>query len=242
MNSMQLVKFDVLSILKSPLTYIAILLGAAPALMVTMIIVNQGHQVDADIILSALKWFFSIIGMLFVVKTITRDNGQGTIQLYLNSVRNRLHYLVAKTVSIALISVGITGIVLLITYLVQWSTKGADLPTSTTWQLLAFYLLLFLIYGLLLFLINLFVQKPSLVFTLGIMLLLVYPIVTPFIPLIPQIGGKIMTALDYIPFGYLTAKTLGDTITFTTAQWIINIVSLVVLVIGNALLIMKKDI
>ncbi|MCS4486936.1 phenol-soluble modulin export ABC transporter permease subunit PmtD [Staphylococcus americanisciuri] len=242
MNSMQLVKFDVLSILKSPLTYIAIVLGTAPAVGITMIMVAQDIDVEAYVILSVLKWFFSIIGMLFVVKTITRDSGQGTIQLYLNSVRNRLSYLIAKTVSIVFISLIVTGVVLLVTYLVQWSINGMGLKTSVTWQLFIFYLMLFLIYGLLLFLINLFVQKSSLVFSLGILLLLVYPIVTPFIPFIPQIGEKIMEALGYIPIGYLTEKTLSDDITFTNVQWLINIASLAVLMIGNALLITKKDI
>ncbi|KIX90494.1 membrane protein [Staphylococcus microti] len=242
MNPLQLVKFDILSILKSPLTYIAILLGALPVTVVVGIVVANGDEVDPNMIVTFEKWFFSIIGLLFVVKTLTRDSSQGTIQLYLNNQRNRINYLITKTCSILFVSVFITGVVLLVAYVVQWTTKGGNLEGKTPWLLLIFYVMLFLIYGLLLFMINLVVQKAAFVYTLGMFLLLFIPMVSPFVPLIPQIGPKIMEALNYIPIGYLTQKTLGDDFTFTTSQWLINAGSMIVLLAGNALLITKKDI
>lgn len=103
-------------------------------------------------------------------------------------------------------------------------------------------MILFFVYGLLLFLINLIVQKPALVYTLGILLLLLLPVVKPFIPLIPEIGDNIQDSLKYIPFSYLSDKTLGNGVTFTNWQWVINVGSIVVLWLANLALIAKKDI
>ena len=43
---------------------------------------------------------FLFFGLLVVIKTITRDYSQGTIQLYMNKVKNRVGYVIAKTISI----------------------------------------------------------------------------------------------------------------------------------------------
>ncbi|MGV3244387.1 phenol-soluble modulin export ABC transporter permease subunit PmtD [Staphylococcus sp. 11261D007BR] len=242
MNSLQLVKFDMISVLKSPLTYIAILLGVLPLVITVAIMVANDTDVDANTMFEVAKWFFSLIGLLFVIKTITRDSSQGTIQLYLNNTKNRVGYFIAKCISIIFIAVFTTVVVLIITYLIQIFTEGKNLETESIWELLVFYLMLFLIYGLLLFLINLFVQKPSLVFTLGILLLLILPVVKPFIPLIPEIGDNIQKSLKYIPISYLSDKSLEGNLTFTNWQWFINIAAIVVLFIANLGSIVKKDI
>ncbi|QLK86439.1 hypothetical protein [Staphylococcus sp. 17KM0847] len=242
MSSLQLIKYDIISILRSPLTYLAILLGALPIAIIAVILVQNDTPIEGDQILTVSKWFFSMVGLLFVIKTITRDSGQGTIQLYLNNVRNRIGYFIAKFCSILFIALFTTGIVLLMTYVVQWTTDGTDFKTKYIGELLIFYLILFLVYGLLLFLINLIIQKPSLVFTLGILLLLMLPVVTPFIPLIPEIGDDIQKSLKYIPISYLSDKTLDTDMTFSNWQWFINAMSIIVLTIANAILIIKKDI
>lgn len=242
MNSLQLVKFDMISVLKSPLTYIAILLGVLPLVITVAIMVANDTDVDANTMFEVAKWFFSLIGLLFVIKTITRDSSQGTIQLYLNNTKNRVGYFIAKCIFIIFIAVFTTVVVLIITYLIQIFTEGKNLETESIWELLVFYLMLFLIYGLLLFLINLFVQKPSLVFTLGILLLLILPVVKPFIPLIPEIGDNIQKSLKYIPISYLSDKSLEGNLTFTNWQWFINIAAIVVLFIANLGSIVKKDI
>ncbi len=242
MRILQLVKFDMISILKSPLTYLAIILGVAPLITTMAILVTHDKPVNANTLFSVGKWFFSLIGLLFVIKTITRDSGQGTIQLFLHHYRNRVGYFIAKCCSIALISIITTAVVLIVTYLIQWTTKGEELNNQNTWKLLVFYLILFFVYGLLLFLINLIVQKPALVYTLGILLLLILPVMKPFIPLIPVIGDDIQKSLKYIPFSYLSEKSLDSGLTFSNWQWFINAASIVVLFIANFLLISKKDI
>ncbi|PWZ93594.1 hypothetical protein DD924_19400, partial [Staphylococcus pseudintermedius] len=161
---------------------------------------------------------------------------------FLNQTQSRIGYFIAKTLSIIFISIFTTAVVVLVTYLIQWSTDGKDLDNDQSWKLLVFYLILFFVYGLLLFLINLIVQKPALVYTLGILLLLLLPVVKPFIPLIPEIGDNIQDSLKYIPFSYLSDKTLGNGVTFTNWQWVINVGSIVVLWLANLTLIAKKDI
>ena len=242
MNIAQLIKYDLISILKSPLTYIALLLGIAPLAITIGILIGNHKDVDPGTMFSVAKWFFSLIGLMFVIKTITRDTSQGTIQLFINNVRNRVSYFVAKFVSIILISILMSGVVILVTYIISWTTKGPDFDSKNIWELIVFYLILFLVYGLLLLLINLFVQKPSLVFTLGILLLLLLPVVKPFVPLIPEIGDDINKALKYIPFSYLSEKSMNDGLDFTHWQWFINIASIVVLFIANLFVISKRDI
>ena len=124
MNIFQLVKHDIISIVKSPLTYLALILTFIPLIGVTALINQQMHKVDANTIMSAGSWFFSIVGLLFVIKTITRDIGQGTIQLYLNKVSNRIKYFIAKVISIIFITLLMTGILDLFVFIVQSATKG----------------------------------------------------------------------------------------------------------------------
>ena len=69
-----------------------------------------------------------------------------------------------------------------------------------------FYLIFFLFFGLFLLLITLIVEKPAVIFTLGIFLILIVPFIQPFIPMIPNIGDDIQDSFKYIPFTYLTEK------------------------------------
>ena len=242
MNIFQLVKHDIISIVKSPLTYLALILTFIPLIGVTALINQQMHKVNADMIMSAGSWFFSIVGLLFVIKTITRDIGQGTIQLYLNKVSNRFKYFIAKVISIVFISFLMTGILDLFVFIIQSATKGPDLKDEKFIQILWFYLIFFLFFGLLLFLISLIAPKPALIYALGIFLILIVPFAEPFLPMIPKIGDNIQKSLKYIPFSYLTSKTTSGNYTFSNWQWFISSASIVVLFIANALYITRKDI
>ena len=53
-------------------------------------------NVDYSMILPMANWMFLFFGLLVVIKTITRDYSQGTIQLYMNKVKNRVGYVIAK--------------------------------------------------------------------------------------------------------------------------------------------------
>ncbi|MCU5746180.1 ABC transporter permease subunit [Staphylococcus sp. SQ8-PEA] len=242
MNVLQLVKYDLYSIVKSPLTYIALLLTIAPQVLITCLVVNQTHKIDGDMLIGMAIWFFSVTGLLFVIRTITRDMAQGTLQLYMNKKKNRLGYTIAKFISIILIAILFTVLLTVYVQIVQGLTDGDNVKFNKFVDILWFYIIFFLFYGLLLYLVAMIVPKPALIFTLGIFLILVVPFAEPFLPMIPKFGEKIQHSLKYIPFSYLTKKTQSSNQTFTHWQWFITPASIVVLFIVNLFYGAKKDI
>ncbi|PTI68346.1 phenol-soluble modulin export ABC transporter permease subunit PmtD [Staphylococcus succinus] len=242
MNSLQLVKYDMYSTIKSPLTYLALLLTIAPLIGFTVLFVQQSDEMNGNILLSAGSWFFSLMGLLFVIKTITRDISQGTLQLYMNKKSNRVGYIIAKVISIILIALIVTAILTAFVLIVQGIVDGENVKTEKFFDLLWFFILFHLFYGLLLYLFALIVPKTALIFTLGIFLVLIVPFAEPFLPMIPKIGDNIQDSLKYVPFSYLTSKTTSSDYTFTHWQWFITVASIVVLFIINLFYVTKKDI
>ncbi|MDN5639156.1 MAG: ABC transporter permease subunit, partial [Staphylococcus equorum] len=231
MNSLQLVKYDIYSIIRSPLTYLALLLTILPLIGFTVLFVQQSDKIDGNMLLSIGSWFFSIMGLLFVIKTITRDISQGTIQLYMNKTSSRVGYVIAKVISIILIAIIITAILVGFVLIVQQIVDGENIKVDKIFELLWFFILFHLFFGLLLYLFSLVVPKTALIFTLGIFLILLVPFAEPFIPMIPKFGDNIQDALKYIPFSYLTSKTTTGDYTFSNWQWFITSASIVVLFI-----------
>ncbi|WP_419795730.1 phenol-soluble modulin export ABC transporter permease subunit PmtD [Staphylococcus equorum] len=242
MNSLQLVKYDIYSIIRSPLTYLALLLTILPLIGFTVLFVQQSDKIDGNMLLSIGSWFFSIMGLLFVIKTITRDISQGTIQLYMNKTSSRVGYVIAKVISIILIAMIITAILVGFVLIVQQIVDGENIKVDKIFELLWFFILFHLFFGLLLYLFSLVVPKTALIFTLGIFLILLVPFAEPFIPMIPKFGDNIQDALKYIPFSYLTSKTTTGDYTFSNWQWFITSASIVVLFIVNIFYVSKKDI
>ncbi|MDN6843041.1 MAG: ABC transporter permease subunit, partial [Staphylococcus equorum] len=229
MNSLQLVKYDIYSIIRSPLTYLALLLTILPLIGFTVLFVQQSDKIDGNMLLSIGSWFFSIMGLLFVIKTITRDISQGTIQLYMNKTSSRVGYVIAKVISIILIAIIITAILVGFVLIVEQIVDGKNIEVDKIFELLWFFILFHLFFGLLLYLFSLVVPKTALIFTLGIFLILLVPFAEPFIPMIPKFGDNIQDALKYIPFSYLTSKTTTGDYTFSNWQWFITSASIVVL-------------
>lgn len=244
MKSLQLVKFDFYSILKSPLTYIAmiIVIGLTVFQTAMMASYSHNHTVSYGMVFAMSNWLFLFAGLLFIIKTITRDYSQGTIQLYMSKKSSRIGYILAKTISIILISFLFTLIQYVLMMIIQATTKGKALDGDKFLTNIWFYLIFFLFFGLFLLLITLAVQKTAVIFTLGIFLLLIVPFVQPFIGLIPNIGEDIQKSLKYIPFAYLTEKMTENDIKFSHWQWFISIASIVVLFIANLFYAAKKDI
>ncbi len=242
MNSLQLVKYDIYSIIRSPLTYLALLLTILPLIGFTVLFVQQSDKIDGNMLLSIGSWFFSIMGLLFVIKTITRDISQGTIQLYMNKTSSRVGYVIAKVISIILIAIIITAILVGFVLIVQQIVDGENIKVDKIFELLWFFILFHLFFGLLLYLFSLVVPKTALIFTLGIFLILLVPFAEPFIPMIPKFGDNIQDALKYIPFSYLASKTTTGDYTFSNWQWFITSASIVVLFIVNIFYVSKKDI
>ncbi|RIP33190.1 hypothetical protein BUZ14_11710 [Staphylococcus gallinarum] len=242
MNSLQLVKYDMYSIFRSPLTYLALLLTIIPLIGFTVLFVQQTDQMNGNILLSVGSWFFSLMGLLFVIKTITRDISQGTIQLYMNKKSSRVGYVIAKMISILLISIMITAALVVFVLIVQGIVDGKNVKSDKFLELLWFFFIFHLFYGLLLYFFSLIVPKTALIFTLGIFLVLIVPFAEPFLPMIPNIGDDIKDSLKYIPFSYLTSKTTSGDYTFTHWQWFISSASIVLLFIVNLFYVTRKDI
>ncbi|WP_241957248.1 ABC transporter permease subunit, partial [Staphylococcus agnetis] len=125
------------------------------------------------------SWFFSLMGLLFVIKTITRDISQGTIQLYMNKKSSRAGYVIAKVISILLISIMITAALVVFVLIVQGIVDGKNVKTDKFFELLWFFFIFHLFYGLLLYLFSLIVPKTAFIVTLGIYLVLIDPIREP---------------------------------------------------------------
>ncbi|TJX69918.1 hypothetical protein FAF40_11795 [Staphylococcus haemolyticus] len=242
MRSLQLVKYDILSFCKSYLTYIALILIWLVLGLITFLMARNNDQVNYSSILSMANWMFLFFGLLVVIKTITRDYSQGTIQLYMNKVKNRIGYIIAKTISIILFSFIFAFITYITLMLVQAFTEGKNLDGDKFLTNIWFYLIFLLFFGLLLFLVTLIVQKTAVIFTLGIFLVFIVPFIQPFIGLIPDWGEKIQKSLKYIPFSYLTEKSQTDSIKFSNWQWFISLASIVILFIANIAYAAKRDI
>lgn len=242
MNSLQLVKYDMYSIFKSPLTYLPILLTLIPMVGFTILFVQQSDEMNGNTLLSIGSWFFSLMGLLFVIKTITRDISQGMIQLYMNKTSSRVGYVVTKLISIILIAILMTVLLVAIVLIIQGFVDGENIKTKKIFELLWFFMMFHLFFGLLLYLFSLIVPKTALIFTLGIFLVLIVPFAEPFLPMIPKIGDNIQDSLKYIPFSYLTSKTTSGSYTFTNWQWFITSASIVVLFVVNLFYSAKKDI
>ena len=243
MKSLQLVKYDLISILKSPYTYLAFILVIGMTVFQASMMANysSAHKVNIDMVFNLANWLFLFAGLLFIIKTITRDYSQGTIQLFMSRITSRMGYIITKTVSIVLISFLFTIIHYLVIIIIQSTTKSEKMDGDRFLNNIWFYLIFFLFFGLFLLLITLILEKPAVIFTLGIFLILIVPFIQPFIPMIPNIGDDIQDSFKYIPFTYLTEKMTGE-IKFSHWQWFISIASIVVLFIANMLYASKRDI
>ncbi|HCZ2468828.1 TPA: phenol-soluble modulin export ABC transporter permease subunit PmtD, partial [Staphylococcus aureus] len=177
MRILNLVKYDLYSIFKSPLTYLAILvvssLIATQSILMANSMDNPKHIIVYGSVFAAAKWLLLIIGLMFVVKTITRDFSQGTIQLYMSKVKTRVGYIISKTISIILISILFALIHYVILIVVQASSNGKNLAFSKYVDNLWFFLIFLLFFGLFLFLITLASQKTAMIFSLGVFLVLI---------------------------------------------------------------------
>ena len=231
MKSLQLVKYDLISILKSPYTYLAFILVIGMTVFQASMMANysSAHKVNIDMVFNLANWLFLFAGLLFIIK------------MFMSRITSRMGYIITKTVSIVLISFLFTIIHYLVIIIIQSTTKSEKMDGDRFLNNIWFYLIFFLFFGLFLLLITLIVEKPAVIFTLGIFLILIVPFIQPFIPMIPNIGDDIQDSFKYIPFTYLTEKMTGE-IKFSNWQWFISIASIVVLFIANMLYASKRDI
>lgn len=243
MSIIAIVKHDIYSIFRHYLTYTSLFLVLSLTGFIFYLFASAEQQLESSTIFMVSAWFIFILGIVFVTKTLTRDIEQGTIELYLSNVRNRVKYLSAKTLSLIAIAilflfifVGFTGAVI---YLADISLGSTEEFRNLSYL----YGLSFLHYGSLLFLISLLTRSNTLTYSISIIMTIIFPLVVAFIPAIPEIGQDIEEILNtYVPTIYLIDHIYQGDFSLNLSQVLIGVISTIVIFIINYYLVTKKDI
>lgn len=241
MNIFQLVKFNIWSVLKSLSTYLGLALVLVIPLFYTITKINNDVKISGENILTIAVWLFCFWGIILVTSTLTRDISQGTAQLYLNSFRNRIRYFIAQAITIFIIGILITLALLTYTFIMQSISGGDSISSKFIWRLVGIYTLQFLFYGLFLMLITLLLKNSSLVFSIAVFLMLIIPIATNLIPLIPEYGENIKDILKYVPFNFLVDEIWTGSLKLNGWQIFSAVSSICLLIILNLFTICRRD-
>lgn len=241
MSIYHLTKFNIFNIFKNLFTYIGLILILTIPVFYTMTQVNNDKKVSGETILTLSTWLFAFWGIMLITALLVRDFSQGTIQLYLNNLNNRIKYFIAQTLSILITSILVFITLYIFVEVMQNIGNGKDVKAELIGKTLAIYLLLFLFYGLFLFFITLLVKNSALVFSIAVFLLLIIPIATNLVPLIPEYGDEVKKALKYIPFNFLINKVWIGSFKLNGWQIFISISSIVLLGLVNLFAVSKRD-
>lgn len=242
MNAFQLVKYDIKKTFKSFWNYICIFLIFLAISGIIYSFIQTKGEVSSEQIIRISAWIFSVMGLIVLIKIITRDISHNTLQLFLNKKESRTRYLIGKIATIIFLLLFFSFLVTSYTLGAQLFIKGENLTVETFLHFLAIYSLYFLIFGLALFIVTISIQSQSLIYTLGLFIILIIPILSTLIPLIPKYGENITEILNYIPFSYLTTNLYQGDFNLSNHQIIISILSIILLLFINYILINKKDI
>lgn len=242
MNTFQLVKYDIKKTFKSLWNYICTLLIFIAISGIVYSFLETKGEASSEQIVRITAWVFSVMGLIVLIKILTRDISQNTLQLFLNKRINRNKYLIGKIISIIFVILLFSSLVTVYTLVVQFLIKGDSLTIETFLQFLFIYSLYFLIFGLTLFFITIYTQSQSLIYTLGLFIILIIPILSTLIPLVPIYGEDITNILNYIPFSYLTTKLYQGDFNLNTSQILISIILLFLLLFINYIIINKKSV
>ena len=178
MSIYHLTKFNISRLLKNPFNYIGLLFVLIIPIFYTMTQVHNNHKVSGETILTLSTWLFAFWGVMIITSFLVRDFSQGTSQLYLNSFKNRAKYFISQLVSILIASVIVFLTLYVFVLIMQNIGDGQPIKNEVVGKTLGIYILLFLFYGLFLFLVTLLVKSSSLVFSIGVFLICLYRIVT----------------------------------------------------------------
>lgn len=241
MSIYHLTKFNISRLVKNPFNYIGLLFVLIIPVFYTLTQVHNNHKVSGETILTLSTWLFAFWGVMIITSFLVRDFSQGTSQLYLNSLKNRVKYFISQLISILISSVIVFLILYAFVLIMQSVGNGKTIENELVGKALGIYILLFLFYGLFLFLITLLVRSSSLVFSIGVFLILIIPIATNLVPLIPEYGDEVRKALKYIPFNFLINNVWLGSLKINGWQTFISIASIVILAIIDFFTISKRD-
>ena len=186
--------------------------------------VHNNHKVSGETILTLSTWLFAFWGVMIITSFLVRDFSQGTSQLYLNSFENRAKYFISQLISILIASVIVFLTLYVFALIMQNIGDGQPIKNEVVGKTLGIYILLFLFYGLFLFLITLLVKSSS-----------------NLVPLIPEYGDEVKKALEYIPFNFLIDNVWLGSLKLNGWQTFISIASIILLAIIDFFTISKRD-
>ena len=241
MSIYHLTKFNISRLLKNPFNYIGLLFVLMIPVFYTMAQVHNNNKVSGETILHLSTWLFAFWGVMIITAFLVRDFSQGTSQLYLNNLKNRVKYFVSQMISIFISSLIIFLVLYVFVLIMQNIGDGKAVENEMLLKALGIYILLFLFYGLFLFLITLLVKSSSLVFSIGVFLILIIPIATNLVPLIPEYGDEVKKTIKYIPFNFLIDNVWLGSLKLNNWQIFISIASTILLAIVDFLTISKRD-
>lgn len=201
--------------------------------------VHNNHKVSGETILTLSTWLFAFWGVMIITSFLVRDFSQGTLQLYLNSFKNRAKYFIFQLVYILIASVIVFLTLYVFVLIMQNIGDGKPIKNGVVGKALGIYILLFLFYGL--FLITLLVKSSSLIFSICVFFILIIPIATNLFPLIPEYGDEVRKVLKYIPFNFLINNVWLGSLKLNGWQTFISIASVILLAIIDFFTISKKD-
>ncbi|MGX0147510.1 hypothetical protein ACUXDN_002380 [Staphylococcus hominis] len=238
MNIYKQSQFDILRILTTPWTYLGMFIVI---FNLTLLIINLNtfNTTSSEKILRLVTWFIVCLGMIIIIRTITRDVQYKTLQVIFNNNVQRYKYFFSKTLSIFGIIIFSYFLTILYTFIFSIFTSKFSLSFKT---LITTFIIIFLflyIYFLLLYGITLTLKITIIPYVLGILSVLFLPMSFVYIRLIPNIGKILMSIFDYIPFAFLPDKIYNGNFSLNLIQFIITLITIIALVIIN-LLISKK--
>ncbi|WP_323704316.1 ABC transporter permease subunit [Mammaliicoccus sp. Dog046] len=242
MNIGQLIKYDITNIFKSPLGYLGILISLLPGIGVIIATKTLEIQYSASMVLTMFIAFGGLVLLMFSIRTITRDIQYGTIQLFLNSKRNRTKYLYGKLLSVLCIIIIFTIIGTIFTLFSTTIMDSGKLEALDYLKTLGIFTLVIGFFISLLNIINLTNGKPAIVYTTAILLMFFLPTIFAASILVPKIGETLAKMMKYNPFDFLPAKLNAGSLSMTGTQILISLACIVVFVAINHYIIRNKNI
>lgn len=242
MNILQHVKYDITRIFKSPLGLLGLFLAIIPSIAVIIISLNMDNVFTSPDVLTGFFAFGGLVLLMFTLRTIVRDMSNGTIQLFLNSKKNRTMYLYGKLISVIGIIILFTILGTVVTLLSTFMMTTGDLEFTDFFKMFGELLIIILFYVTLLNIINLLTGKAVMVYTTAIVCIILLPTIFNILSIVPQIGEKIVKVMKYNPLDFLPDILNSGYLGMEGYQIGITVVCIIVFTVINHFVIINKNI
>ncbi|MCI2877152.1 hypothetical protein [Staphylococcus hominis] len=224
--------FDTSRFLTSIWTYIGIFIIFLNS-TIFILNLNAFNTISTDKIFRIVAWFVVFLGMLIIIRTISRDVQYKTLQSIFNNDVKRKQYYFSKILSTIVIILFSYLLIIIYSFTLSLLMGVFSLSLKTIISSFIIIFLFLFIYSLLLYGITLLIQVTLITYILGILSVLFLPMSFVFIQMIPNLGNKLIIISNFIPFIFLTNKVYNGDFTFTFSQIIISIIVILALLFLN---------